>query len=427
MPNLPTNPRVAVIGQGAREHAITWKLAQSSQRPQLYSLPGNPGMWEISTAVAVPVDDHAELVAWAKETNIDFVVVGPEQPLAEGVVDALQAAGIPAFGPDRRAAQMEASKSFAKQLMRDANVPTAAFEVFTAVDDAKAFVRILGAPIVIKADGLAAGKGVVIAQSIEEADATIVDMLEANRFGASGSRVVIEEFLQGQEISLMYFVDGNTAVPMVPARDFKRIGEGDTGPNTGGMGAFAPVPTFTADHASEVTETIIEPVLSALKSQGIVYRGVLYAGLMMTESGPKVIEFNARFGDPETEVVLPLLASDLLEVMWAVAHDGLADVDLRWHDGATVCVVLAGGEYPAKSDKGTPIQIAHQAADDSVIFHAGTALEQQQLVTAGGRVLTVSATAQDVPAATQRAYEAASQVHFNQMQYRRDIAHNWQQ
>lgn len=427
MQALKQKPRVAVIGQGAREHAITWKLAQSALQPTLYTIPGNPGMWAIAEKVDISATNHAKLIEWALATEIDLVVVGPEQPLAEGLVDALAAAGIPAFGPSQAAARLESSKAFAKQVMQRANVPTAQFAVFTQVATAQAYVRKLGVPIVIKADGLAAGKGVVIAGSLAEADAAIVQMLEGNRFGESGHTVVIEECLVGEEVSLMYFVDANTAVPMLPARDFKRIGDGDKGPNTGGMGAFSPVPTFVeAKWADVVTKQVVQPTLQALREQGIPYRGVLYVGLMVTADGPKVIEFNARFGDPETEVVLPLLASDLLEVMWAVAHDALAEAEVRWQDGAAVCVVLAGGEYPAKSDHGTPIVLASEPAAHTTIFHAGTALADEQLVTAGGRVLTVSATAADIPSAAECTYAAVEQIHFTQMQYRRDIAHNWQ-
>ncbi|EPZ40966.1 phosphoribosylamine--glycine ligase [Alicyclobacillus acidoterrestris] len=428
MKTLGNYPRVAVIGQGAREHAITWKLAQSHLEPVLYALPGNPGMWELAAKVDIPLSEHAKIVEWVKAERIDFVVIGPEQPLAEGLVDALQEAGIPVFGPNRAAAQLEASKSFAKDVMRRAGVPTARYEVFTEVAAAQAFAAALGAPVVIKADGLAAGKGVVVAQTLAEANSAIADMLEGNRFGASGHKVVIEEFLRGTEVSLMYFVDGNTVVPMIPARDFKRVGDGDTGPNTGGMGAFAPVPSFlSANWTAFATERIIEPTVQYLKSEGITYRGVLYAGLMVTQEGPKVIEFNARFGDPETEVVLPLLETDLLEIMWAVAHDELGELDVRWHEKAAVCVVLAGGEYPAKSDSGTPIELASDRPSGVYVFHAGTALRGDQLVTAGGRVLTVSAVAQDIPAAIELVYGALDVARFSGMQYRRDIASHWQQ
>lgn len=427
MPLDKMRPRVAVVGQGGREHAIVWKLAQSSLQPELYVVPGNPGMWTLAKGVDISSADKMSIVRWAKDTGIDLVVVGPEGPLADGLVDELTAAGIPAFGPCKDAAQLEASKAFSKRLMREASVPTARFEVFTDVDSALDYMRRLGIPVVIKADGLAAGKGVVVAQSWDEAEAAVRDMLVGNRFGASGSRVVIEEYLSGEEVSCMYFVDEATVVPMLPARDFKRVHDGDLGPNTGGMGAFAPVPSVAQDSVIQrVTDAIVRPTIQALKDQGVTYRGVLYAGLMMTAQGPKVIEFNARFGDPETEVVLPLLKTDLLQIMWAVATDTLSDLAVEWHSGATVCVVMAGGEYPAKSDSGTPISIADDVSSEAVIFHAGTAAENGQLVTAGGRVLTVSATAKDIPAAISATYAAVQSIHFDGVRYRRDIAHNWQ-
>lgn len=432
-PNLKHSPRVAIIGQGAREHAIAWKLAQSTHQPVLYSIPGNPGMWDISEAVHLNPADQRQIVEWAKEHDIDFAIVGPEQPLAEGLVDAFALASIPAFGPTKAAAQLEASKSFAKELMQRTDVPTARFATFTEVAAAQDFASSLGYPVVIKADGLAAGKGVIIAADVKEADAAIADMLEGNRFGDSGHKVVVEEFLTGEEVSLMYFVDGKTAVPMLPARDFKRIGEGDTGPNTGGMGAFCPVPSFIESGWTRyVTEKVVQPVLDGLAKDGIVYRGVLYAGLMVTAEGPKVIEFNARFGDPETEVVLPLLATDLLDITWAVAHGDLSKVDIAWHDRASVCVILASRGYPATSDKGTSIDIgaslsdAEQAAGTEVVFHAGTSLLEGKLVTAGGRVLAVSATGKDILDAKMNAYNLADTIRFKGMQIRRDIAYNWQ-
>ncbi|WP_067622644.1 phosphoribosylamine--glycine ligase [Alicyclobacillus acidiphilus] len=427
------HPRVAVIGQGAREHALVWKLAQSPLEPELYAVPGNPGMWQLAKRVDIASSDMERIVVWAREAGIDLVVVGPEGPLADGLVDALTDAGIPAFGPSREAAQLEASKAFSKALMRDANVPTARFGVFTEVDKALGFMRTLGIPVVVKADGLAAGKGVVVAQSWADAEAAVRDMLEGNRFGLSGSRVVIEEYLSGMEVSCMYFVDASAVVPMLPARDFKRAYDGDEGPNTGGMGAFAPVPSVTDAVIDRVTKTIVQPVVKALRDRGITYRGVLYAGLMITDDGPKVIEFNARFGDPETEVVLPLLATDLLQIAWAVAHDELSTLAIEWRSDAAVCVVVAGGDYPAGSDHGTPIALPTEAAaghvagrDGEVVFHAGTALRDDgQLVTAGGRVLTISAIATDIPAAIAAAYSAAETVQFERMHYRRDIAHNW--
>ncbi|GMA57734.1 phosphoribosylamine--glycine ligase [Alicyclobacillus sacchari] len=365
-------PRVAVVGQGAREHAIVWKLAQSPRLPELFALPGNPGSEGLATCVDVAAGDLDALVKFAQDERIDLVVVGPEQPLADGLVDRLAAVGIPAFGPMQAAAQLEASKAFSKRLMQEAGVPTARFATFTDVEQALSYLRTQAIPVVVKADGLAAGKGVVVAQTLAEAEAAVRGMLEGNQFGASGHRVVIEEWMQGQEVSCMYFVDANVVVPMIPARDFKRLRDGDEGPNTGGMGAFAPVPVVTSDVIDRVTKTIVEPAMRQLAVQGITYRGVLYAGLMLTEDGPKVVEFNARFGDPETEVILPLLASDLFDVMWAVAHDELRPELVAWRDEASVCVVMAGREYPAKSDVGTPISLPEELPERVIAFHAGT-------------------------------------------------------
>lgn len=428
MTGLHNGMRVAVVGQGAREHAMVWKLAQSAWKPVLYALPGNPGMEALATTVAIQVTDIEGIVSFAKEAAIELVVIGPEQPLALGLVDALKDAGILAFGPSRRAAELEASKGFAKQLMKEAGVPTARFEVFEDVASALAFARTLTPPLVIKADGLAAGKGVVIAASLEEAEATLHDMLEGNRFGASGHRVVIEEFLRGEEVSCMYFVDAHNAVPMLPARDFKRVGDGDTGPNTGGMGAFAPVPSVMAGGVIEqVTNNIVHPTLRQLRKAGVVYRGVLYVGLMMTDAGPSVIEFNARFGDPETEVVLPLLDSDFLTIVHAVATDTLTSDMVAWKREAAVCGVLAGAGYPARSDAGTPISIAADAMTEAtVLFHAGTKRESGQLVTAGGRVFALTAVAEAIPAAIETLYRTVPNVEFEGMTFRRDIGHNWQ-
>lgn len=420
-------PRVLVVGQGAREHAIVWKLAQSARQPQLYATPGNPGIAELADVLSLNASDHGAIVRFCAEKGVDLVVIGPEQPLAEGLADALAEAGIPVFGPTRAAAQLEASKAFSKRVMEEAGVPTARHRTFADLDEARAYVRAQGAPIVVKADGLAAGKGVVVAQTVAEAEAALEDMLVGGRFGASGRRVVIEEFMEGVELSLMYFVDAHTAVPMLPARDFKRLLDGDRGPNTGGMGAFSPVPRVTGDVIDQVTQTIVQPTLARLRDMGVVYRGVLYAGLMLTAEGPKVVEFNCRFGDPETEVVLPLFAGDLLEVMWAVAHDRLDPAMVTWHAHAAVCVVMASSGYPASSEAGTPIELPGALPDGVTVFHAGTRRgESGRLETAGGRVLTVTAVAPDIPAAVDRAYSAVASIHFSGAQYRRDIAHNWQ-
>ena len=427
MANEVRRPRVLVVGQGAREHAIVWKLAQSGSQPELYAALGNPGMAAWAETVPIAASDHGALIRFCQDTGIDLVVVGPEQPLAEGLADVLAEAGIPVFGPSREAAQLEASKAFSKRVMEEAGVPTARHRTFSDVEEARAYVRAQGAPIVVKADGLAAGKGVVVAETVAEAEAALEEMLVGGRFGASGRRVVIEEFMKGVELSLMYFVDAHTAVPMLPARDFKRLLDGDRGPNTGGMGAFSPVPRVTEDVIDRVTREIVRPTLARLREVGVVYRGVLYAGLMLTDEGPKVVEFNCRFGDPETEVVLPLFAGDLFEVMWAVAHDRLDPASVSWRQDAAVCVVMASAGYPASSETGVPIELPRALPEGVTVFHAGTRLgDGGRLETSGGRVLTVTAVAQDVPGSIDRAYTAVSSIHFSGAQYRRDIAHNWQ-
>jgi len=324
---IPMHPNVLVVGGGAREHAIVWKLAQSPLQPQLFAAPGNPGMAQLATCVDIAASQVDELVSFVQEHQIDLVVIGPEQPLELGLANRCAEFGIPAFGPSQAAARLETSKSFAKDLMQSAGVPTAAYAVFTDADEAKAYTLAHGAPIVVKADGLAAGKGVTVALTLDEALGAIDDIMLEKRFGDAGAQVVLESFLEGPEVSLMFFVDGDTVVPMLPARDHKRAYDADQGPNTGGMGAFAPVSSFLAAGMTERVEAdIVRPTLAALRDQGIVYRGVLYAGLIMTAEGPYVIEFNARFGDPEIEAVLPLLATDLLAVMWAVGPGRLADL-----------------------------------------------------------------------------------------------------
>ncbi|MCL6594025.1 MAG: phosphoribosylamine--glycine ligase, partial [Alicyclobacillus sp.] len=352
---IPQRPRVLVLGSGAREHALVWKLAQSPRRPQLFAAPGNPGMEAWAERVALSVEDAPGIAAWAVANGIDLVVIGPEAALAAGVADALRQAGVRVFGPDRAAARLETSKAFAKQVMQAAGVPTAPFQVFADAAAAADYVRAHGAPLVVKADGLAAGKGVVVADSVDEALRAIDELMVQGRFGGAGRQVVLEEKLVGREASAMCFVDGATVVPMLPARDYKRIGDGDSGPNTGGMGAFAPVPDAPAELGMEVCERIVRPVLAELAKAGLDYRGVLYVGLMLTAEGPQVVEFNCRFGDPETQVVLPLLASDLLDVAWATAGGELAAVPVQWHDKAAVCVVLAAEGYPEAPRTGDPL------------------------------------------------------------------------
>lgn len=418
--NIPNQPRILIVGQGAREHAIAWKLAQSPRRPTLFAAPGNPGMRALCECLDVSAGDVEAVVDAAKQHRIDLVVVGPEQPLSLGLVDRLTQNGIRCFGPSQQAAELETSKAFAKALMKDAKVPTASYEVFTDAKAAQEYVKRCGAPIVIKADGLAAGKGVVVAQTVSEAESAIDDMMLEKRFGDAGAKLVVESFLEGTEVSLMFFVDDSAVVPMLPARDHKPVYDADRGPNTGGMGAFAPVSSFLEAGLTEVVEsTIVHPALNTLKERGIHYRGVLYAGLMITANGPYVVEFNVRFGDPETEVVLPLLKTDLLEVLWAVSENRLSDVSVQWHDQAAVCVVLAAPGYPENPQTGSEITLSTGESD--VVFHAGTASREGRLVTAGGRVLTVLGQAADLSKARGVAYGIVNQIYFDGKHFRTDI------
>ncbi len=419
--SIPQQPKVLVVGNGAREHAIAWTLRQSSYNVKLYAAPGNAGIADVAACVNIAVDDVDGLVEFAAKEAVDLVVVGPELPLARGLVDRCIEKGIRVFGPQQAAARLESSKAFAKSVMASAGVPTASYQTFTDAESAKAYVHRCGAPIVVKADGLAAGKGVVVAETVEEACAAIDEMMVGAKFGASGTTVVIEQCLRGKEVSMMFFVDANAAVPMIPARDHKRVGEGDTGANTGGMGAFAPVPGFIESGMVEVVQRrIVSPLLDELKLRGIQYRGVLYAGLMMTEDGPFVIEFNCRFGDPETEVVLPLLESDLLEILWAVTEDALADVSIQWKPQKAICVVLASPGYPEQPRTGSEIQTSDATA--GLIFHAGTRRVHGTLQTAGGRVVVCCGVADSFTAARDIAYADAEAIYFEGKHFRRDIA-----
>ena len=412
---------ILVIGSGGREHALYWKLSESPQTEQIYAIPGNPGM---DASVAIALDDHAKILRFVKEKDIGLVVVGPEVPLMNGLVDELEAAGIRAFGPRANAAEIEGSKSFAKDLMKKYGIPTARYEVFTAAEPARAYIRQEGAPIVVKADGLAAGKGVIVAMTEQEALDAVDAIMEDHSFGDAGARVVIEEFMEGEEASLLAFTDGTTIRPMISAQDHKRAYDGDRGPNTGGMGTYAPAPVMTPEMTERAVEEILKPTIAAMAKEGRIYRGCLYLGLMVTADGPKVVEFNARFGDPETQVVLPLLDSDLVTIMCACADGTLADVPIRWKDGAAVCVVLASGGYPGHYDKGQEIHgLADAEAMGALVFHAGTAMKDGKLVTNGGRVLGVVGRGADISSAVDAAYAAAAKISFKDVYYRKDIAH----
>lgn len=412
---------ILVIGSGGREHALYWKLSESPQTEQIYAIPGNPGM---GASAAIALDDHAAILRFVKEHEIGLVVVGPEVPLMNGLVDKLEAAGICAFGPHANAAEIEGSKSFAKDLMKKYGIPTARYEVFTAAEPARAYIRQEGAPIVVKADGLAAGKGVIVAMTEQEALDAVDAIMEDHSFGDAGARVVIEEFMEGEEASLLAFTDGTTIRPMISAQDHKRAYDGDRGPNTGGMGTYAPAPVMTPEMTERAVEEILKPTIAAMAKEGRTYRGCLYLGLMVTADGPKVVEFNARFGDPETQVVLPLLDSDLVAIMCACADGTLADVPIRWKDGAAVCVVLASGGYPGHYEKGQEIHgLADAEAMGALVFHAGTAMKDGKLVTNGGRVLGVVGRGADISSAVDAAYAAATKISFKDAYYRKDIAH----
>lgn len=412
---------ILVIGSGGREHALYWKLMESPQTEKIYVLPGNPGMGETTN---ISVTDNAAILRFAKEKKIDLVVVGPEIPLINGLVDELEAAGIHTFGPRANAAEIEGSKAFAKNLMKKYGIPTARYEVFTEAEPARAYIRKEGAPIVVKADGLAAGKGVIVAETIQEALDAIDAIMENNSFGDAGTRIVIEEFMEGEEASLLAFTDGKVIRPMISAQDHKRAYDGDKGPNTGGMGTYAPAPVMTAKMTERAVEEILKPTIAAMAKEGRPYHGCLYLGLMVTSEGPKVVEFNARFGDPETQVVLPLLDGDLVQIMCACTDGTLSDVPIHWKDGAAVCVVLAAGGYPASYEKGHEIHGIRDAEDTgALVFHAGTAKRDGKIVTNGGRVLSVVGIGEDIASAVKNSYAAVEKISFKDAYYRKDIAH----
>lgn len=412
---------VAVIGGGGREHTLAWKLAQSPSVEKLYALPGSDAMADVAECVSIGVEELDRIADFAVEKGIDMIVVGPEVPLTEGIADVCQKKGIAVFGPNKAAAQMEGSKVFAKNLMKKYHVPTAAYASFTDGDAAKEYIHKMGAPIVVKADGLAAGKGVVVAQTVEEAVDAVNAMMEDHIFGASGGRIVIEECMVGEEASLLAFVDGKTIVPMIPAQDHKRIFDNDEGPNTGGMGAYAPAPVLTPELVQTVYDTILVPVVQGLAKEGITYKGCLYAGLMITTDGPKVVEFNCRFGDPETQAVLPLLDGDLAQIMYACTQGTLRSDMVHWKQGSACCVIMASKGYPASSHKGDVISGLDAVDDDVVVFHSGTKKVDGVYQTNGGRVLGVTAMGEDLKAAIDKAYVNVRKISFDGQQVRSDI------
>jgi phosphoribosylamine---glycine ligase len=423
--------KLLVVGNGGREHAIAWKLLQSNQVQQVFCVPGNGGTAQLPRCknLAMAVLDFEGIARFALVNGIAVVVVGPEVPLAAGITDYLQQQGITVFGPTRMGAQIEASKAWAKALMQEAHIPTAKSVVLTMLEPALAYVRQQGAPIVIKADGLAAGKGVTVAQTVEAAEAALRDVF-GGKFGEAGNRVVIEECLLGQEVSVLALTDGQTIRALLPAQDHKRIGEQDTGENTGGMGAYAPTPVATPELMQRIQQEILEPAIATLRHRNIDYRGVLYAGLIITPQGdPLVIEFNCRFGDPETQVVLPLLDTPLEELLLACAHQRLAQQPpIQWKPGAAACVVMAAAGYPGEYEKGKAIAgIAQAETSGAMVFHAGTQVKSPELVTDGGRVLAVTALGDTFDHAFQQVYVAVEQIQFAGAYYRRDIGHRVRQ
>ncbi len=416
--------KILIVGNGGREHTLLWKLHRDSPSAEFFITRGNGGTHAFAKSVPFDPTDVSGITGWADGSDLDLVVVGPEGPLAAGLVDALHARGVPAFGPTAGAAEIEASKAFSKDVMRQAGVPTAEYEVFTDAERARAYIRERGAPIVVKASGLAAGKGAIVCDTEEEALHAVDRMLSAHDFGEAGQQVVIEACMRGEELSVFALTDGRDVVLLRPSQDHKRLGEGDTGPNTGGMGAYAPVSLVDEALLDEVRDAVLLPTLDEMRRRDRPFRGLLYAGLMLTAEGAKVVEFNCRFGDPETQVVLPLLDSSLLEPLQAIARGAsVRDLRLEWKDAAAVTTVLASGGYPGSYEKGKVITIPDELerADDVLVFHAGTKRKNGQLVTDGGRVLAVTGLGPDVESAMERSRSAAERISFEGRQYRTDI------
>ncbi len=415
--------KVLVVGSGGREHALVWKLSQSPKVTKIYAAPGNAGMAQLGECVPIKSDDIPGLAAFAKSKTIDLTIVGPEGPLSMGIVDVFTRSGLRAFGPSAAAAEIESSKRFSKDLMKKYGIPTADYAVFTDRASAEAYVRQKGAPIVVKADGLAAGKGVVVAETVDEALQALNMIMADKAFGAAGDRVVIEECLRGEEASFMAFSDGRTVVPMASSQDHKRVFDADKGPNTGGMGAYSPAPVVTKQLERKVMETIMLPTVRAMEKEGRLFKGILYAGLMIHNGEAKVLEFNARFGDPETQPIMARLETDLVDVIEAILAESLAKIEIAWKPDSAVCVVMASGGYPGKYEKGKVITGLERAAKQKgvVVFHAGTALKNGATVTDGGRVLGVTGLGPVVAAAIDNAYAGVREIAFEGAHFRRDI------
>ncbi|HOO49796.1 MAG TPA: phosphoribosylamine--glycine ligase [Alphaproteobacteria bacterium] len=416
--------KILLIGSGGREHAMAWKIKQSPLCDELIVAPGNAGIAQIATCVPIPAENIAELVALSQNEKIDFAIVGPEAPLVLGLADELCNLGIPVFGPSAAAAQLEGSKGFMKDLCKKYNIPTASYERFTDLNEALNYINKLGAPIVIKADGLAAGKGVVVAMTLDEAIAATKDMLSGNAFGQAGASIVIEEFMDGEEISYFAICDGENLLPLISAQDHKRVGDGDTGPNTGGMGAYSPARLMTPAMEQEILENILKPTVSAMKAEGCPFTGVFFAGIMVVNDVPKLLEYNVRFGDPECQTLMMRLKSDLVEILYAAAIKKLDTVKADWSENPSLCVVMAAKGYPGSYTKNTPIRNLETAAkiDGVNIFHAGTALKDGEIVSIGGRVLGITASGSTVTEAREKAYAAVDALDWPEGFCRRDIA-----
>lgn len=416
--------KVLLVGQGGREHALAWKIAQSPQLEKLYAAPGNPGIAKLAECVDIEAADVEKLLEFALAEHIDITVVGPEVPLIAGIADRFREKGLLVFGPSAVAAQLEGSKVFTKNLFRKYGIPTAEYETFSEVEKARSYMKTVtdqGKPVVVKADGLAAGKGVIVASNYEEASMALDTIMNDREFGSAGDQVVIEECLFGQEVSYFVITDGRDYISLVSAQDHKQVYDQDKGPNTGGMGAYLNPPIFTPELEQQVITTIIEPVIRAMAEEGCLYQGVLYAGLMITEQGPKVLEFNARFGDPETQAIMPMIRGDILPLFEAAASGRLKDCRLEIEPGTCVCVVLASGGYPGSYEKGKLIQGLESVDSSTLVFHAGTMEKEGQYYSSGGRVLAVVSRGQDMKTAIKKVYQEVTKVHFDNMHYRKDI------
>ena len=416
--------KVLVIGSGGREHTLIWKINQSPKVSQIYCAPGNAGISQLAKCIDINADNIEELVDFAKKEKIDLTVVGPELPLSKGIVNEFNRWGLKIFGPSQEAAEIESSKVFSKYLMKKYNIPTANYEIFQNSEEALDYIKQQTFPLVIKADGLAAGKGVFIVKNLDQAGDALDILMEEKKFGEAGRQIVVEEFLEGEEVSILAFCDGKAVVPMISSQDHKKIFDNDQGPNTGGMGAYSPVPFYTTEIKEKVCREILKPTVKGLRNEEKEYKGVLYAGLILTKEGPKVLEFNARFGDPETQVVLPGLKTDLLDILNAVIEGTLHEINIEWKNNSAVCVVVASGGYPGKYQKDKVISGLERLKkmEDVIAFHAGTKFQDGKIVTSGGRILGITAWGDTISKAKGKAYEGAGKIYFEDMYYRKDIA-----